>query len=77
MRQENEVQLLSRPLTDVDQLSFADRLQTRLLGLGQALNQGRFQSIGQVPADSDVLQRVRIWLASHDQISIAATPHAR
>jgi hypothetical protein len=76
VRRQNEVQLLSRELTDIEQATFAGKMQTRLRELAGALQNGGFKVIGQVPAEADVLNRVRNWLASHDGTPIAASPRA-
>ena len=76
VRQENEVQLLSRQLTDAEQVDFANQMRASLRELSEALNNGRLEEIGQVPAGRAVLQRVRDWLAMHDGTSIATTPGA-
>jgi hypothetical protein len=75
-RQPNEVQLLSRHLTDTEQVEFADKMRGRLRELADSLRKGQFAVIGQVPAAADVLSRVRNWLAAHDGMPIAATPGA-
>ena len=76
VRQQSETQLLSRQLTDIEQLSFTDEMQTRLRELAGTLQNGCFEVIGQVPAEADVLDRVRNWLATHDGLPVAATPRA-
>ena len=75
-RQESETQLLSRQLTDSEQLSFTAEMQTRLRELAGALQNSCFEVIGQVPAEADVLDRLRNWLATHDGLPVAATPRA-
>ena len=76
VRQQSETQLLSRQLTDSEQLSFTGEMQTRLRELAGALKNNCFEVIGQVPAEADVLNRVRNWLATHDGLPVAATPRA-
>ena len=76
VRRQNEVQLLSRQLSDVEQAAFAGEMQTRLRELADALQNGGFEVIGQVPADANVLNRVRNWLATHDGMPVAASPRA-
>jgi hypothetical protein len=75
-RQRNEVQLLSRQLTDAEQASFTDHMRTCLRELAETLEHGRYEVVGQVPTEKDVLQRVKNWLAEHDGTPIAASPRA-
>jgi len=74
VRQQTEVQLLSRPLTDDQQSAFIASVQQRLRYLADALENGSYRVVGRVPADADVLGRVKEWLARHDGLQIAATP---
>jgi hypothetical protein len=76
VRLESETQLLSHQLTDSEQLSFTGEMQTRLRELAGALQNSCFEVIGQVPAEADVLERVRSGLATHDGLPVAATPGA-
>lgn len=76
MRQQNEVQLLSGQLTEAEQVEFTNQMRASLGGLTAALNVGRVEEVGQIPAGKPVLQRVRSWLARHDGTSIATTPRA-
>lgn len=75
VRQMNEVQLLSHELTDAEQSSFITSMFDRLRELAADLEAGRYSVVGQVPADADVLSRVRHWLATHDGLPIATSPH--
>jgi hypothetical protein len=76
VRRLNETQLISHQLTDSEQFSFTGVMQTRLRVLAGALQNSCFEVIGQVPAEADVLDRVRNWLATHDGLPVAATPRA-
>ena len=76
VRRENEVQLLSRQLTDLEQTAFAAEMQTRLRGLAESLQNGGLELIGQVPAETDVLSRVRSWLATYDGMPVADAPRS-
>jgi len=73
-RSETAVQLISRELTDIEQNAFVLQMQQRLRGLAGGLEERLFTVVGQVPAGTDVLGRVRAWLASHDGLPIARTP---
>jgi hypothetical protein len=76
IRRQNEVQLLSRRLDANEQNAFVTRMRSCLRDLIGALQNGRFEVIGQVPAEADILNRVRNWLATHDGLPIAITPRA-
>ena len=76
VRQQNEVQLLSRQLTDAEQVEFTNRMRASLGALSEALNNDHLEAVGQIPAGKPVLERVRNWLAKHDGTSIATTPRA-
>ena len=51
VRRLNETQLLSRHLTDSEQLSFTGEMQTRLREFGRRLQNSCFEVIGEVPAE--------------------------
>jgi hypothetical protein len=72
-RQHGVVQLLSRDLSNAEQTSFAATMQECLRRLSDGLEHGAYSVAGQVPAESDVLSRVRHWLKTHAGLPIAAT----
>jgi hypothetical protein len=74
VRKQNEVQLLRRDLTEAEQDAFVAKIQRLLHAVADALAREQFEVIGQVPAEADVLGRVREWLAAHNKPSIAVTP---
>jgi hypothetical protein len=74
VRQPDQVQLVSHDQTDAEQRNFMNRMKELLRDLVGDLEYGRYRVVGQVPAEADVLQRVRDWLAAHDEPPIAATP---
>jgi hypothetical protein len=76
IRQQNEVQLLSRQLTDDEQKAFAAEMGSRLRDLTNALQNDSYDVIGQMPTETDVVNRVRNWLARYDVMLVAATPRA-
>jgi hypothetical protein len=73
-RRANEVQLVSRELTDVEQGDLLRNMEDRLHGLRDRLNSSQYTVVGQVPADAAVLGRVRTWLADHNSFPIASSP---
>jgi hypothetical protein len=75
VRQQNEVQLLRRELSDAEQAAFLARLREMLSRVAADIDAGRFTVIGQVPGDADVVGRVRAWLAQHRDPPVAARPH--
>lgn len=77
-RTDNEVQLITRELPLEVQDAALAGLHKRLAQLADDLAAPANHSvIGQVPADADVLARVRAWLAALDApIVIALRPHA-
>jgi hypothetical protein len=77
VRQPGEVQLLRRELSAEEQNAFLTRLRDQLRELAAGLDEGRYGVVGQVPAQSDVLARVRAWLVAHDEIQVATTPHVQ
>lgn len=46
-----------------------------LAELRAALDSGQFTLMGQEPADGDALGRLKRWLATHESISVAASPN--
>jgi hypothetical protein len=76
VRRPDEVQLLSRELTNGEEAAFMFRMQDRLRALAISLERGSFRINGQVPTGADVLHRVKQWLAAHDGMPIAKTPRA-
>ena len=71
------VQLVREPLSAEQTRLFLDELQQRLSRLRTALEQGRYEVRGQVPAAGDVPGQVAGWLRSTAQIAIARSPQAR
>lgn len=75
VRQPHEVQLQCCELSPGELAAFVDCLQRRLHDLASDLHAGKLQTVGQVPATTDVLSRVRTWLAHHRATNIAARPN--
>jgi hypothetical protein len=74
IRTADEVQLMRRDLSEVDQQAFIARLDQDLRRLAGHLETDSFRIVGQVPAHADVMSRVRTWLARHDRWPIANAP---
>lgn len=82
IRQENEVQLVRRPLPAAEQTKFLATMHERLGHLKECCLKERSDpqslvTVGQVPANADVLRRVLDWLEHAQPITIARSPHAR
>jgi hypothetical protein len=74
-RTEAEVTLLSRSLDDAEQRSLLEDLERQLRELGDALAANRYRVVGETPADSDAVGRLRNWLAVHrSPVALAASP---
>ncbi|MCI0332547.1 MAG: hypothetical protein L0228_04920 [Planctomycetes bacterium] len=76
VRQHGEVQLLRHDLTDAEQTSVLTRMQEMLVELANQLSHGRYNVVGQVPAGTDVVGRLKLWLARQSAPKIANSPHA-
>jgi hypothetical protein len=77
-RSAGEVQLVRHDLTADESSHFLDALAGRLATLREALEQGRYQIVGQVPADANVIDRLRNWLDWLPRpIAIAASPRVQ
>jgi hypothetical protein len=50
--------------------------EARLAALHQAIEQGNYELLGQVPDRAHVVARLQHWLASRGPLRIAARPHA-
>jgi hypothetical protein len=77
VRQQAEVQLVRHELSAAEEAGFVEIMRHRLCDLAGRLDARRIAVVGQVPADADILGRVRQWLAAHDGLPIARTPHVR
>jgi hypothetical protein len=70
-----EVQLLRHDLSADETNRFLDSLTTRLTIVRKALEQRRYRIVGQVPADANVVERLRDWLVRLPiPIVIASSP---
>ncbi len=79
VRQPDRVDLVSRELSPGEIGDFVGEMQRSLESLTASLSATeRFHVIGQVPADADVLGRVRSWLeALPEELEIARSPRAK
>jgi hypothetical protein len=80
MRRERKagvVELVSHDLDGDAERSFLEETRSHLDKLRSVLNESHFELLGQVPADVDVVARVRAWLETFGgRIAIAQTPRA-
>lgn len=77
VRQQGEVQLQRHELAEDEQAVFVSEMHYRLRELLSQLSADRLSVVGQVPPDADVMGRVKAWLATHESVPIAKTPHVR
>jgi hypothetical protein len=73
-RQEHEVQLVRRELSDDAQAAFLGSMSRRLHDLEQRLRSNSLSVVGQVPPDADVLGRVDETLAELVDVKVAKSP---
>jgi hypothetical protein len=76
IRTSAETQLVRVPLDHEEQSAFLARMTGLLRQLSKILESTGLEIVGQVPAGADVLGRLRSWLTSHDQLSVAQLPNA-
>jgi hypothetical protein len=77
-RTAGEIQLVRNELTDEETSAFVDELGQRFTRLRWALANGDWQLVGQVPASTDVVGRIRRWLDDLVlPLPIAMAPRAR
>jgi hypothetical protein len=76
-RQANEVQLVRHEMTDAEQAEFMSSMSNRLHDFAQKCSGDSFVTVGQVPAEADVLRRVLAFLTEHHEVAVAKSPHAR
>ena len=76
-RQDNQVQLLRRPLSEIDQAAFITTMQEWFRTIANSIAARDFVAVGQVPAEVDVIGRAVRWLDNIATVAIAHSPHAR
>jgi hypothetical protein len=74
VRHLQEVQLLRRELSESAQADFLTAAQQRLRTLADHVERQMLVSVGQVPAEADVLGRFREWMCCLTAIVIAQSP---
>jgi hypothetical protein len=74
VRQADEVQLLRREMPADAERKFLGELIERMRMLLLQLREQQLVSVGQVPADADVVGRVMAWLAHRDGVAVADSP---
>lgn len=75
---ESQVQMIRHDFDEEETSQYLALVNTQLSNLRKSLEGGDFKLIGQVPADVDVVARIRSWLDSlGSDIVIATSPHAR
>lgn len=76
-RTADAVELIRHDLTAQETTQFLSEGQARLADLRRALDAGNYTLLGQVPQDSDVIARVRAWLAALPaNWQVASSPRA-
>ncbi|HVT30748.1 MAG TPA: hypothetical protein VHE81_22260, partial [Lacipirellulaceae bacterium] len=75
VRTPRETQLVRQDLTYAEQSAFLAQMTRHLSELKSALDNCRFETVGQVPPDADVLARLQGWLRTQDEFQIAARPN--
>jgi len=76
VRQQDQVQLVRHDLSEAEQSAFLARMAERMRQLAELLATNSFEVVGQVPADADVLSRVREWFAERREWQVAARANA-
>ncbi len=77
-RTAGEVALIRSELTASQQAELLREARSRLGELAAQLSRGAFQLVGHVPANLDVISRIRRWLSNQPaELAVAARPHVR
>lgn len=77
-RTEREVQLIRQDLSDAETAELLTDAIQRLANLGRALDSNAYTIVGQVPDNTDIVGRVRSWLAQlSPQLTIATSPRVK
>ncbi|HEX5470801.1 MAG TPA: hypothetical protein VFW73_02890 [Lacipirellulaceae bacterium] len=75
VRTPREVQLVRHELSAAEEADCVARMTALLHELTMAIDANHFEVIGQVPANGNVLSRLRRWLTVHKRFAIAARPN--
>jgi hypothetical protein len=76
IRTQTEVQLVRHELSREEEAAFMSEMAQQLRDFGELINTNSFEVVGQVPADIDVLSRLKSCLTTHIKRQIAAKPNA-
>jgi hypothetical protein len=76
VRAENEVQLVRHDLTDEETNAFLQSMRERVAQFAAMLDEGALEVVGQAPAGTDILNRLKRWLAESNHDTIANRPNA-
>lgn len=72
------VELVRHACTSEETAALLERASSELAELERTIASGNFRLLGQVPAEADVVERMRHWLAGLARpIPLAAVPNAR
>lgn len=74
-RSDEKTELVSHDLTIAEQTHLVDDMIIHLSDFAKLLNSSEFEVNGQVPADADILGRLRKWLIAHNGLPIAKRPN--
>lgn len=74
LRYEHETQLVAQELSRSEIRTLLADVEHRLSELAQRVRERRFQLVGQVPADVDVVSRISRWLDDRGELAIADSP---
>ncbi len=74
-RSDEKTELVRHELTIAEQTHLVDDMISHLRDFGKLLASDEFDVIGQVPADADILGRLRKWLTSHNGLPVAKRPN--
>jgi hypothetical protein len=76
VRTQTEVQLVRHELSPEEEAAFMSQMNERLRHFSKLIDANLLDVVGQVPADADVLSRLKKCLAMHASRQIAAQPNA-
>lgn len=74
-RSDEKTELVRHDLTIAEQTHLVDDMIVHLSDFAKLLNSNEFDINGQVPADADILSRLRKWLVTHNGLPIAKRPN--
>lgn len=75
VRSDEKTELVRHDLTISEQTHLVDDMIIHLSDFALLLNSNDFDVNGQVPADADILGRLRKWLVAHNGLPIAKRPN--